>query len=115
MTTTKQYDLLNRLTNISSINSQPSTINSFRYAYNSANQSTSVTNADASHWVYGYDSLGQVTGGKKYWSDGTNVAGQQFELSCRRILADCRPGTRVTRPSKIFDGFFVVWFFVFGV
>jgi hypothetical protein len=29
MTTTKQYDLLNRLTNISSINSQPSAINSF--------------------------------------------------------------------------------------
>ncbi len=26
-----------------------------------------------------YDSLGQVTSGKKYWSDGTPVLGQQFE------------------------------------
>jgi len=25
------------------------------------------------------DTLGQVTSGKRYWSDGTNVAGQQFE------------------------------------
>jgi hypothetical protein len=28
---------------------------------------------------YSYDALGQVTSGKKYWSDGTPVAGQQFE------------------------------------
>ncbi|MDP2324499.1 MAG: hypothetical protein Q8N51_10760, partial [Gammaproteobacteria bacterium] len=26
-----------------------------------------------------YDDLGQVVSGKKYWSDGTPVAGQQFE------------------------------------
>ena len=26
-----------------------------------------------------YDALGQVTSGKKYWADGTPVAGQQFE------------------------------------
>ncbi len=81
MTTTKAYDYLNRLTAISSLNSQPSTINSFAYAYNSANQRTSVTNADKSRWAYGYDSLGQVTSGKKYWKDGTVVAGQQFEYS----------------------------------
>lgn len=37
-----------------------------------------MTNADNSYWVYQYDSLGQVTSGKKYWSDGTPVAGQQF-------------------------------------
>ena len=28
-----------------------------------------------------YDQLGQVTGGKKYWSDGSVVAGQQFEYT----------------------------------
>src|SRR5437016_3874591 len=28
-----------------------------------------------------YDSLGQVISGKKYWSDGTAVAGQQFEYT----------------------------------
>ena len=36
-------------------------------------------NANDSRWVSTYDSLGQVTGGKKYWSDGTPVAGQHFE------------------------------------
>jgi hypothetical protein len=32
-------------------------------------------------WVYSYDHLGQVVSGKKYWSDGTPVAGQQFEYT----------------------------------
>jgi RHS repeat-associated protein len=78
LTTTKAYDFLNRLTNITSTPSGSSAV-SFKYGYNSANQRTTVTNADNSRWVYAYDSLGQVTSGKKYWSDGTAVAGQQFE------------------------------------
>lgn len=36
---------------------------------------------DGAHWVYQYDNLGQVTSGKKYWADGTPVAGQQFEYA----------------------------------
>src|SRR6266567_2529398 len=75
MTTTKQPDNLNRLLSVSSA---ASALN-FDYSYNTANQRTGVTNADNSHWVYSYDSLGQVISGKKYWSDGTPVAGQQFE------------------------------------
>lgn len=78
MTTTKDYDDLSRLTGISSTPSADAAF-SFNYHYNSADQRTSMTNADNSHWVYQYDSLGQVTSGKKYWSDGTPVAGQQFE------------------------------------
>jgi RHS repeat-associated protein len=77
MVTTKQYDLLNRVTNISSVSSVQSVVN-FGYQYNSANQRTRRTEADSSYWVYNYDSLGQVIGGRKYWSDGTPVAGQQF-------------------------------------
>ncbi len=78
LVTTRQYDRLNRLQSIANINAQPSTVNSFGYAYNSANQRTRATLADGSYWVYQYDSLGQVTSGKRYWSDGTPVAGQQF-------------------------------------
>jgi len=79
MTTTKQYDYLNRLTQISSVPSaaytEPAT---FNYSYNSANQRIKDALADGSYWVYGYDSLGQVTNGVKYFPDGTPVAGQQF-------------------------------------
>jgi hypothetical protein len=75
MTTTKQYDYLNRLTGISSSGISSS---SFNYAYNTSNQRTLATNVDNSHWVYQYDNLGQVISGKKYWADGTPVAGQQF-------------------------------------
>lgn len=79
MTTTKQFDFLNRLSSIGSINSQPSTLNSFSYSYNSANQRARRSEADGSHWTFEYDNLGQVTSGKKHWPDGAFIAGQQFE------------------------------------
>jgi RHS repeat-associated protein len=82
MTTTKSYDYLNRLTSISS---QPSASGllpvAFNYNYNPANQRTKDTLVDGSYWVYGYDSLGQVTNGCKYFADGTPVAGQQFDYT----------------------------------
>jgi len=77
MTTTKQYDNLNRLTQISSVTSASSAVN-FNYQYNNANQRTKNTLADGSYWIYQYDSLGQVTSGKKYFADGTFVPGQSF-------------------------------------
>lgn len=49
------------------------------YQYNNANQRFRVTHTDGSYWFYEYDSLGQVKSGKKYFSDGTPVPGQQFE------------------------------------
>lgn len=76
MTTTKQYDDLNRL---SSISSSPS--NSFSYQYTAANQRNLARLADGSYWRYGYDALGQVVSGRKYWSDGTPVAGQRFDYA----------------------------------
>ena len=81
MTTTKTYDLLNRLTNITSANASAAVLDSRVYSYDSANQRTGMTNADNTRWAYQYDSLGQVTSGKKYWSDGTVVAGQQFQYA----------------------------------
>jgi YD repeat-containing protein len=80
MTTTKTYDYVNRLTSISSVPSGTGVPPvSFAYNYNSANQRTRVTLGDGSYWLYEYDSLGQVRSGKKYWYDGTPVAGQQFD------------------------------------
>src|SRR2546422_3437657 len=82
MTTTKSYDNLNRLLTISS---QPSgsgqSAISFSYLYNEANQRTRRTDSDGSYWLYQYDSLGQLTSAKHCWSDGTPVAGQQFEYT----------------------------------
>jgi len=78
MTTTKTYDNLNRLILIQS-SAGVSPAASFAYTHNAANQRTAITNADSSRWVYQYDALGQVVSGKKYWADGTPVAGHQFE------------------------------------
>ena len=66
------HDQINRLVSIFSLNS-------FAYACNNANQRTSATLADGSAWAFGYDSLGQVTSGKRAWADGLAVAGEQFE------------------------------------
>jgi RHS repeat-associated protein len=81
MTTTKQYDFVNRLQSISSTTNPSSPASSAGYSYNSANQRTRAAQADGTYWLYEYDALGQVKSGKKYWSEGTPVAGQQFEYS----------------------------------
>jgi RHS repeat-associated protein len=80
MTTTKQYDYLNRLLSVSSAPSAASAI-IFGYSYNNANQRIRSTLADGSYWLYDYDSLGQVRSGRRYWSDQTSVAGQQFQYA----------------------------------
>ena len=81
MTTSKSYDYLNRLLSTSSTNSTAGGIASFAYDYNEANQRTRMLMADGTYWVYEYDRLGQLTSGKRYWGDGTPVAGQQFEYA----------------------------------
>jgi RHS repeat-associated protein len=80
MTTTKQWDLLNRLQSISSSSSASASF-SFSYRYSDANQRVQANLADGAFWVYRYDKLGQVISGKKFWPDWTPVAGQQFEYA----------------------------------
>lgn len=84
MVTTKGYDYLNRLTSIQSqaYNSSGGKVGSAigaAYQYNSANQRKRADLPDGTFWLYQYDALGQVTSGRRYWADGTEVAGQQFE------------------------------------
>lgn len=80
MTTTRKYDNLNRLLAVTTTtNGSGTAAFASRYALNTASQRTSLTNADDSRWNFDYDALGQVTSGKRRWSDGTIVAGQQFE------------------------------------
>ena len=74
MTSQNTYDNLNRLTGKTSV------LN-FNYQYNAASQRTKVTLVDGSYWLFGYDALGQLTSGIKHWSDGTVVAGQQFDYA----------------------------------
>jgi YD repeat-containing protein len=80
MTTANEYDALNRLVSKRSGNGL-----NYAYQYNTANQRTEAVLGDGSHWDYQYDALGQVTSGKKYWSDWTPVAGDQFEYAFDNI------------------------------
>ena len=80
LTTTRRYDLLNRLQSVSSKSAAALPV-SFGYQHNGANQRERATLEDGSYWVYQYDALGQVQSGKKYWKDGSPVLGQQFEYA----------------------------------
>jgi RHS repeat-associated protein len=81
-TTTRQFDFLDRLQSISTAPAGASANPlAFAYAYNLANQRVRRTDPDTGYWVYEYDDLGQVISGRKHWSDGTPVAGQQFEYA----------------------------------
>lgn len=80
LTTTRAFDRLNRLQTIANVAGGAGAASpvGVGYLYNDANQRVRATEADGSHWVYEYDALGQVKGGRKFWPDGTPVAGQQF-------------------------------------
>jgi len=93
MTTTRQYDTLNRLTQISTVDSGLRTVDSRAYVYTNSNQRIRATLADGSYWIYTYDALGQVTSGKRFWQDGTPVAGQQYEYAFDDIGNRTRMGT----------------------
>lgn len=80
-TTSRDFDLLNRLRVVSTAPAGGGSGWTSRYAYNTANQRTRRTDADGSFWVYQYDALGQVVSGKRFWADGTPVAGQQYEYA----------------------------------
>ena len=83
VTSEQRYDLLGRLRSVSSSLNGSSGIPAVAsgYQYNNANQRERNREADGSYWSYTYDKLGQVTSGKKFWSDGTPVAGMQFEYA----------------------------------
>ena len=78
MSTHREYDSANRLRLIES-RTNGVAVCSFTYDYNLAGQRTRVTTApEPSRWDYTCDALGQVTSGRKRWSDSNWVAGAQF-------------------------------------
>jgi YD repeat-containing protein len=102
LVTTRQYDGLNRLRTISSKafgGSASALPVAFDYQYNAANQRTRVNREDGAYWVYTYDDLGQVISGRKYWGDGTEVAGQQFDYAFDTIGNRTATGGRASAVS----------------
>ena len=80
LTTAKNYDALDRLGSIvSTVSGATTPVAAYAYGYNAANERVRMdTAADGTHWLYGYDGLGQVTGASRRWSDEGLVAGQQY-------------------------------------
>ncbi|MGA0848243.1 MAG: hypothetical protein ACO3PY_06540, partial [Pontimonas sp.] len=84
MVTAKSHDDVNRLLSISSMpqgTSPPSQPIGFAYQLNAANQRIRSDREDGSSWQYQYDDLGQVISGHRYWADGSEIPGQQFEYA----------------------------------
>jgi RHS repeat-associated protein len=77
----RSYDGLGRWESVTTTAPALGTIASYTYTYNSLDQRTRVTREDNSYWSYAYNDRGELTDGKKYWSDDTPVAGQQSEYA----------------------------------
>lgn len=75
----RSYDSLGRLSSIATTSPTLGTVASYVYTHNNLDQRTRVTREDNSYWSYVYDDRGELTSGKKYWSDNGPVAGQQME------------------------------------
>jgi len=98
----KQFDYLNRLTAISS---SPSGYGlsaiGYSFNYNPANQRTQSTFSDGSHWVYGYDSLGQVTNGARFWATTRRWPGRNFSMRSTPSATGPKPTPAGTRTGRI--------------
>jgi RHS repeat-associated protein len=77
MTNQNTYDHVNRLTG----KNMAQAFLTYNYQYNAASQRTRVTLTNGDYWLWGFDALGQVTSGVKYFYDGTRYAGEQFGYS----------------------------------
>jgi len=71
MTTSKQYDYLNRQTAIRS-SAASAAVPAFAYSDNAANQRTKDRQEAGSYWVYRFAAPGQVTSGHKHFHDGAD-------------------------------------------
>jgi RHS repeat-associated protein len=82
LTTSRNIDAISRVRTISH-DSVLGTDESYTYSYDAANERTRLDLIDGSSWVYQYDSMGQVVGGKRYKDGGAApvnpIPGQQFE------------------------------------
>ena len=100
LVTTKAYDLLNRLSSISSKASPVDLPISYAYQYNPANQRTRVEESDGKHTLLTYDSLGQLTASNRKWGDGRSISGQNFEYQFDAIGNRKSSGGRVSAESN---------------
>ncbi len=80
----RSYDALGRIQSVTNTPASGGPI-IYAYTYNNLNQRTRVTREDNSYWSYNYNDRGELEGGKKFWSDNSPVAGQQFEFGYDNI------------------------------
>jgi RHS repeat-associated protein len=81
MFTSKTYDFVNRPLVIDS----GTTISKTTLSYNAAGLIDRRTERDDSYWQYTYNAQGEVQSAKRYWSDGSIVAGQQYSYDFDNI------------------------------
>ncbi len=74
LTTTNLYDKRGRLQSIANYPPSDRPIG-FTYSYNDRDQRTRAVMADGEFWLYGYDTLGQVTNGAKHFPTGDFIPG----------------------------------------
>ena len=83
LSTTKTYDVLNRLVSVENTvgAAAPAVFSSFTYTYDDSDRRTRVDLADGGRWDYTYDNAGQLTGGTRYGPELDTTEGTLVEYS----------------------------------
>jgi RHS repeat-associated protein len=82
LTRKTEYDKAGRLKSVVIESGSPiSVLGSYAYRYNSGSIPDKITWADGSYWSHQYDAQGHLRSSRRFWADGSIVAGQQFEYN----------------------------------
>lgn len=78
MTTLREYDVLNRLTEIENRDGESIAFSRYRYGYDALDRRTNVQHLAGDYWSYDYNSRSELTNAVRRWPDNAMVYGQDF-------------------------------------
>ena len=79
VTNTRSHNYLNQLVQTTTAGSGATL--SYSNQFSAASKLRTVTMQDGSYWIYAYGPHGELQSANRFWSDGSPVAGQQFDYS----------------------------------
>lgn len=79
VTNTRSHNYLNQLAQTTTAGSGATL--SYSNQFSAASKLQTVTMQDGSYWVYAYGPHGELQSANRFWSDGSPVAGQQFDYA----------------------------------
>lgn len=81
LTHKREWDALNRLTTVQTLDDSLQVLDAYTYQHNDLNQRTRATLASGDYWAYSYDGLGQVESARKKDSAGADLPNSDYSYT----------------------------------